>query len=73
MNKNKIRLTAMVVLFGAVLVVSGILLTWNQTPVKTSSQSSEINFQETGHLINWDSASGTHTDTWQLVVDREKD
>jgi hypothetical protein len=60
----------MVLLFGVLLVVSGFFLLKNQTPVDTGSQPSEINFKETGRLINWDSASGKHTNKWQLVYEK---
>jgi len=70
LKNRKLWITTAVVLFGALLVISGIFLIRNQTPIKTSSQPPEINFSETGNIINWDSASGTHTDTWKLVYEK---
>jgi len=58
------------IIFAVILVSGSVYLFVTQAPKKEETAQAEINFSETGNIVNWDSASGTHTATWQLVYEK---
>jgi uncharacterized protein YpmB len=58
------------VVFAVLLVSGSVYLFVTQAPKKEETAQAEINFSETGNIVNWDSASGTHTSAWHLVYEK---
>jgi len=63
------RKGVILIIFAVLLLSGAVYLLVIQAPEKEKSTSAEINFREIGNIVNWDSASGTHTDSWHLVYE----
>lgn len=86
MNKlqnEKVAISIIIIVILAVIVVGvvyGAYLSFNQKPVSLPATSStqptvalktlEINFTETGNILNWDSQTESYTEDWTLLYEK---
>lgn len=76
MNKNQkgtvpiIAIVLLAVAIGGAAYVGQKYFAPKPTPLPTTKPPLEVNFSETGNILNWDSQTESYTDEWTLLYEK---